>query len=126
MATYIYYESTTPTGVTQWELLDNYKESIHLLFNATDNINSDGLLEIAGMDNLVTMKFIIYFENKQTADSYLSNTPNLVSICSDSEVVKYCNDNNIVYSISVNDTSNTLTEIIASTDSDNFSSWSIR
>ena len=126
MSTYIYYESTTPSGVTQWELLDNYKEVIHSLFDATDNIISDGLHEIAGMSNLVTMKFIIYFENQQSAESYINNPPNVISLCSDPAVVTYCKDNNIIYSISVNDTSNTLTEIIASIDNDNFSSWSIR
>ena len=126
MATYIYYESTTPPGVTQWELFDKNAETILSLIEATDNIISDELIEVAGRSNSVITKLIIYFENKQTADAYLSNTPNVVSFCSDPEMVKYCNDNNIVYSVSVNDTSNTLTEIIDSVDSDNFSGWSIR
>jgi hypothetical protein len=128
MASYIYYTSTTPPNTEEWEIRSDWIDGALNTGNAINvikEITDGGIVQIASNEmGSNPKKFIVYFEQRQTLDSYLSNNPvNVMTICEDPAVVSYCADNNIVYSISISDTVSTLTEVISSIDPENFDNW---
>ena len=128
MAAYIYYTSTTPPNTVEWETQPSWIDGSLNTGNAINvikNITDGGTVQIASNEmGSNPKKFIVYFENRQTLDSYLSSNPvNVITICEDPAVVSYCADNNIIYSISISDTVSTLTDVISSIDIANFDNW---
>jgi hypothetical protein len=125
MAAYIYYKSTRPVEVLEWETHSDYVSATVLAIDLIKSISDGGLIQIADKGETANPKVIIcYFENRETLDSYLSNNPvNVVSVCSDPSVVEYCQNNNIIYEVSINDTSKSLTEVISMVDPENFDDW---
>ena len=136
MPAYIYYTSTTPSNTVDWETnwpdtpLDTWHaiRTIRTIYNDDEvQFASNGYGHgYTNEDQPLHKAIIVYFESRETLDSYLSNnSTNLITICEDSTVVQYCEDNNIVYNISIIDTTSSLLDIILSIDNDNVDNWSV-
>lgn len=134
MPAYIYYTSTTPQDTVEWETswpntpLDtwNAMRNIRTIYNSDQvQIATNGYgysVDVWPLHKAI----IVYFESRELLDSYLSNNSvNLMTICEDSTVVQYCQDNNIVYSISINDTASSLSDVIFSLGDDQVDNWSV-
>lgn len=136
MSAYIHYTSITPPNTVGWEMswpntpLDtwNAMRTIRTIYNSSEvQFATNGYgYGYPNEDQSLHKSIIVYFESRETLDSYLSNNPmNLITICEDSTVVQYCEDNNIVYSISISDTTGSLSDVIFSIDNDNVDKWSV-
>ena len=116
MPSYIYYEASYPPDIQI--VADKFEHQVR------DLRNNNSLVISENKHNGRDVKNIIYFDSRQELDSHLNSNWSFISlISSNSEVIKYCEDNNITYSVSINDTDYSLTDLIESIDKDNFAYW---